>query len=203
MAKITHVMQYGDQIGVHFDTGLVVMAVPTDIQGLYLTSSTGGGVVPGDGTFIWPFPESAVSSPYGPRDEDRFHEGIDFGGGAVGGTGTPIPAIGDGIVQTNEWHNAFGNMLILDHGILPAGSPFPGERCRSLYAHMDFRPAHDPGDSIAKGATVGPLGDTGSASQGAHLHLEIHIGANIVWNTSDNGGYRSAVDPKPFLDAYL
>lgn len=203
MATITHVMQYGDQIGVHFDNGDVVMAVPTDIPGMYLTSTTGGGVIPGDGTFIWPFPESSVSSPYGPRDVTRFHEGIDFGGGAVGGEGTPIPAIGDGVVVTNEWHGAYGWYLMQDHGILPADSPYPNQRCRTLYAHMQSRAPHEVGDSIAKGETIGPLGNTGSASFGAHLHMEIHIGPNIVHNLNNDGGYRSAVDPKPFLDAYL
>lgn len=202
MASITHIMQYGDQLGVHWDTGEVVMAVPTDVIGMWLASGSGGGPAPGGGTFIWPFPESAVSSSYGPRDVTRFHEGIDFGAGAVGGPGTPIPAISDGTVQTNQWHNNFGWMIIIDHGILPAGSPYPGQRCRSLYAHMESRSTREPGTAIAKSEIVGPMGNTGN-SFGAHLHLEIHIGATIVWNTNNNGGYRSAVDPKPFLDAYL
>lgn len=204
MANLSYIQNLGDTLLCVFTDGSTAQAVRTDVGEIWLAAGNGGGTPPvGDGTFIWPFPESAVSSPYGPRDGTRWHEGIDFGGGNVGGAGTPIPAVSTGIVEYNGWHSAFGNMLILDHGVLPAGSPFPGQRCRSLYAHMESRPDHNEGSTIEKGAIVGPLGNTGSASRGAHLHLEIHIGANIVHNTSNNGGYRSAVDPKPFLDAYL
>lgn len=202
MANITHVMSYGDQIGVHYDDGTVTMAVPTDIIGMWLASTT-GGAGPGDGTYIWPFPPSTVSSEYGPRDGTRFHEGIDFAGGLVGGVGTAIPAIANGTIQTNTYSSGFGNYVIIDHGLLPANAPmYAGQRCRSLYAHMNSRPDWEPGQGISQSQTVGPLGNTGN-SFGAHLHLEIHIGANIVWNTQNNGGYRSAVNPRPFLDAYL
>lgn len=204
MASITHVMRYGDQLGIHYDDGTVVMAVPTDVTEMWLasTNSNGGGPGPGGGTFIWPFPESSVSSPYGPRDGTKFHEGIDFGAGAVGGPGTPIPAISDGVVESNYFHPNFGNMLMIDHGTLPAGSPYPGQKCRSLYAHMEAPSPLPMGQNVAKGTTVGGIGNTG-ASFGAHLHLEIHIGDSVVHNTNNDGNPRSAVDPKPFLDAYL
>ncbi len=201
MANITYIQQYGDQLSVHFDDGAIAMAVPTDVGGLWLAAYT-GGVSPGGGTFIWPFPESAVSSSYGPRDVTRFHEGIDFGAGAIGGPGTPIPAIGDGTVETIAVHPNFGNMIIINHGVLPPDSPHPGQVCRSLYAHMINPSPLMEGAPVAKGTTVGGVGNTG-ASFGAHLHLEIHIGATIVHNTNNDGGFRTAVDPKPFLDAYL
>lgn len=157
------------------------------------------------GAFRWPFKKSTISSEYGPRSggTGSFHEGTDFAGGLVGGTGTAIPCIGDGVVQEKRYHANFGNMVIVNHGILEGGT-YAGKRCRSLYAHMNSAGPTTVGRSISKGSTVGPIGNTG-ASYGAHLHLEIHISepdAGIVWNTSNDGGFRTAVNPRTFLDEY-
>lgn len=159
-----------------------------------------------EGDYIQPFGWGTVSSEYGPRTlgVGSFHEGTDFGGGAVGGVGTPIKASGNGIVDLSEWHNGWGYWVIIDHGILGPG-PYEGKRHKSLYAHMTGAPL-SVGSAVVAGVTVvGGVGNTGSYSQGAHLHWETHImdaGSGIVWNTNNNGGYRTAVNPRDFIAGY-
>jgi len=200
MVKLTKIQEYGNQLLALFDDGSRVLAYPT-MGGMWVASDNGGGSGPGTGEFMFPFDVSTISSEYGPRTggTGTFHEGTDF---APAG-GTPIPAIGDGNGSENYYHANFGNMLIIDHGTLTTGT-YSGKQCRSLYAHMENPSPVGVSDPVSKGDTVGTVGNTG-ASQGAHLHLEIHItdpGDPIVWNTNDDGGYRSAVNARTFLDEY-
>lgn len=160
---------------------------------------------PGSGLFTVPFPFDIMESvgEYGPRF-GRFHEGVDFPGGRTG-VGADIKAAGDGVVAENYVHGAFGNLLIIDHGVLTSGT-HAGKRVRSLYAHLIAPSPLAVGTATVRGVTVvGGVGNTGSASDGAHLHHEIHItepGNGIVWNTADNGGFRTAVSPKVFYAEY-
>ena len=147
--------------------------------------------------FVWPFdPAVYVSSEYGPRTggAGSFHEGIDL---APSG-GTPIPASGAGTVESNYYHANFGNLLILFHGT------FNGKDLRTLYAHRETLGGLSVGDNVSQGQIIGTVGNTG-ASFGAHLHWETHVsevGAGITWNTNDNGGYRTAINPREFMTTY-
>lgn len=147
--------------------------------------------------FIWPFdPAIYVSSEYGPRTggAGSFHEGIDL----APGSGTPIPASGAGTVESNYYHGAFGNLIILFHG------EFGGKWLRTLYAHREALSGPGVGGSVSQGQIIGTVGNTGG-SQGAHLHWETHvseIGAGITWNTQNNGGYRTAINPRDFMVLY-
>lgn len=207
MAEPTHVSRMGSQLAIVMDDNTRRIAYPTP-TGMWLVTGAGGpgpGPGPGLGLFMWPFDEGTVSSEYGPRTggTGSFHEGTDFAGGLVGGTGTPIPCVGDGVVSQAYYHANFGNMIIVDHGTLTEGT-YSGKQCRSLYAHMNTATPLSVSATVTKGQTVGPIGNTG-ASQGAHLHLEIHItnpGDPIVWNTNNNSNPRSAVNPRTFLDEY-
>ena len=201
---LTHLTKLGSSIQAVFDDGTRVTCIPIG-SGLWLPEKSSGGGSPGSGEFVQPFPYSAVSSEYGPRTggAGSFHEGIDFGGGAVGGTGTPIKSIGDGTVSESYYHSNFGNMVIADHGTLTTGS-LAGKQIKSLYAHLDT-PGAAVGTALVAGQTViGPLGNTGG-SFGAHLHLEIHVmnpGGSIVHNLNDDGGFRTAMNPRDFFAEY-
>lgn len=147
--------------------------------------------------FIWPFdPEVYTSSEYGPRDlgAGSFHEGIDL----APGSGIPIPASGAGIVEANYYHSAFGNLIIIFHGTID------GKDIRTLYAHRENLSGPAVGQPVAQGQIIGTVGNTGG-SFGAHLHWETHvseIGAGITWNTNNNGGYRTAINPRDFMATY-
>lgn len=202
MANLKYITKLGNQLSCKMSDGSVILAYPVGGNLWYAAGS--GGPNPGTGDFIQPFSWDTVSSEYGPRDVTRFHEGIDFGGGAVGGVGTPIHVAGDGVVDTVQYHANFGNMIIVDHGILPGGF-YAGKRVKTLYAHMVDPSPLSVGQSVTAGVTVvGGVGNTG-ASFGAHLHWEVHImedGSNIVWNTNNNDGFRTAVDPRTFIGEY-
>lgn len=147
--------------------------------------------------FVWPFdPAVYVTSEYGPRDggAGSFHEGIDLAPAA----GTPMPAAGTGTVESNYYHANFGNLMILFHGT------FSGKDLRTLYAHREALTGPGVGSLVTQGQIIGTVGNTG-ASFGAHLHFETHVsevGAGIVWNTENDGGYRTAINPRDFMALY-
>ncbi|VXB32487.1 M23 family metallopeptidase [Pseudoclavibacter sp. 8L] len=138
------------------------------------------------GDLEWPFDPETNTDEYGPRESpggigSTFHRGMDFGIGVL--EGTPIPAAGSGtVIETGTGvvgGTGFGNFVVIQHA----------NGKRTLYGHMNAAPTWSVGDGIAKGATVGYVGNTGS-STGAHLHFETHI--------LDEGGY-TAVNPRDVI----
>lgn len=138
------------------------------------------------GDLEWPFDPETNTDEYGPRESpggigSTFHRGMDFGIGVS--EGTPIPAAGAGtVIETGTGvvgGTGFGNYVVIQHA---SGK-------RTLYGHMNAAPSWSVGDGIAKRATVGNVGNTGS-STGAHLHFETHI--------LDEGGY-TAVNPRDVI----
>lgn len=195
MVELIKILTFGNQLKALFDDGSSKLAYPTG-NDLWIISGTGGSNPPdpGTGDFMWPIPLDYVTSEYGPRTggAGTFHEGIDL---STGG-GYQIKAAGAGTVEANYFHNNFGNMIIIDHGTLS-----DGERYRTLYAHMVSPSPLAVNSTVAKGDIVGIEGESGGA-YGAHLHLEVHKGDTIVWNLSDDGGYRSAINPRDFMTTF-
>lgn len=186
MVEPTHVFIAGNTMKIMMDSGEHYLAYPTPTQVWIVTGGSGGGT-PGDGTFIWPFPESEITSEFQTPERPN-HDGLDFGQGASNQEGTPIPAIGDGVVETAGVYFGYGNTVILDHGILTIGSQ-SGKQLKSLYGHMvDPGPVVSVGQTVTKGQTLGGIGQTGQ-SQGNHLHLETWL-----------DGTKS--DPHIFLNEY-
>lgn len=153
--------------------------------------------------FIWPFdPAIYESSPYGPRTggAGSFHEGIDL----APAYGTDIPMSGDGIVVENYYHSNFGNMILVFHGTFTGvGSTIPND-LYTLYPHMISASPFGVGATVTQGTTVGQVGTSG-LSFGAHLHWETHecaVGGGIVHNLTDDGGYRTAINPYDFMAKY-
>lgn len=99
------------------------------------------------------------------------HTGLDF----AAPEGTPLRAIGAGVVESAGYDGAYGNKLVLR---LADGT-------RLWYCHLSaFSVA--PGDRVAAGDEVGALGSTGN-STGPHLHLEVQPPGT------------GPVDPEPWL----
>ena len=96
---------------------------------------------------------------------DGRHRGTDFA--AAGGT--PIYAIGDGIVTDATFHSSWGNYVQVYHGKDDDGNTYS-----TLYAHMVSAPSVSAGQTVTKGDILGYVGSTGN-STGNHLHLEMKI----------------------------
>jgi murein DD-endopeptidase MepM/ murein hydrolase activator NlpD len=197
MVKATHLEKYGNQFKVYYEDGSTSLAYHT--QGsIWLVSGESGGGSGGTGDYSWPYALDYVTSEFGPRGTG-FHEGMDWSGGPAV-LGEPIPAIGNGTVDTILSGGGFGNGVILFHGT------FSGYDWYSLYAHMNTAPIVSVSDVVSKGDTLGPVGNTG-ASYGAHLHMETHrtsVGGSLVWantNPSWSAG-RTAINPRTFMAAY-
>jgi murein DD-endopeptidase MepM/ murein hydrolase activator NlpD len=87
------------------------------------------------------------------------HTGLDF----QASTGTPIVAAAGGVVVTQEYHPAYGNMVEIDHG----------NDLVTRYAHAS-QVFVKKGDLIKRGKKIAEVGTTGR-STGPHLHFEVLV----------------------------
>ena len=87
------------------------------------------------------------------------HKGVDFGAP----TGTPVHAVGDGVVEFAGWQNGYGNVVEVRHTNLRS----------TLYAHLSHIDVHR-GDTVGQGDRLGAVGQTGWAT-GPHLHFEVKV----------------------------
>jgi murein DD-endopeptidase MepM/ murein hydrolase activator NlpD len=108
-----------------------------------------------------------ISSVFGGREHPilggwREHKGTDY----AAATGTPVRAIGDGVVVREGWGNGYGNMLEIRH---PNGFV-------TRYGHLSrFASGIHMGSRVTIGKTVAFVGSTGLAT-GPHLHFEVLVG---------------------------
>lgn len=119
----------------------------------------------------------ALGSPFGWRIDpftgrSALHTGLDFSADP----GTPILAAAGGVVVSQEYHVAYGNVVEIDHG----------NDLVSRYAHAS-RVFVKKGDLVKRGQKVAEVGTTGR-STGSHLHFEV-----LVQGVQQ--------DPQKFLDA--
>ena len=90
----------------------------------------------------------------------RQHNGVDYGAPK----GTPVRAVGDGVVDFAGWRSGYGNVVEILHG----------NNRSTLYAHLsriDVR----RGQRAEQGQRLGAVGQTGWAT-GPHLHFEFRVG---------------------------
>ena len=107
-----------------------------------------------------------ISSVFGLREHPllgawRQHKGTDY----AAATGTPVRAIGDGVVVRQGWGNGYGNMLEIRHrnGFV------------TRYGHLNrFVAGIRTGSRVTIGQTVAFVGSTGM-STGPHLHFEVLV----------------------------
>jgi murein DD-endopeptidase MepM/ murein hydrolase activator NlpD len=124
-----------------------------------------------------PIPSAVLGSSFGWRIDpftggSALHTGLDF----QADVGTPIYAAAGGVVVTQEFHPAYGNMIEVDHG----------NDLITRYAHTS-KVFVKKGDLIRRGQKIAEVGTTGR-STGAHLHFEV-----LVQNVPQ--------DPQKFLAA--
>lgn len=169
---------------------------------LYDALASGGG-----GDWAWPFrawpsdeggdmpPNGSSDQPlaeFGPRSGigvGSFHEGMDAGYGSML-AGAPVLSAGAGDVAFAAASGAFGNLVKVDH---PDGTS-------TNYAHLATF-SISVGQSVEVGTQLGSVGGTGGVAP--HLHFETHeaAAADQVANTNDDGGFRTAIDPRTFMAA--
>ena len=82
-------------------------------------------------------------------------------------TGTPILAAAGGVVVTQEYHPAYGNMIEVDHG----------NELVTRYAHASIVLVKK-GDLVRRGQKLAEVGTTGR-STGPHLHFEVLLGGAL------------------------
>ena len=108
-----------------------------------------------------------ISSTFGGRFHPilgiwKQHKGTDY----AAAPGTPVRAIGDGVVLRAGWGNGYGNLLEIRHrnGFV------------TRYGHLrGFASGIHAGSRVSIGQTVAYVGSTGLAT-GPHLHFEVLVG---------------------------
>jgi len=111
-----------------------------------------------------PVKAGRVGSPFGFRIDpitggSALHTGLDF----PSDVGTPIYAAAGGVVVVQEYHNAYGNMVEVDHG----------NELITRYAHSS-KVFVKKGDIVKRGQKIAEVGSTGR-STGPHLHFEVWV----------------------------
>ena len=124
-----------------------------------------GGPVASNGFLNYPV-QGSVTSPFGWRTHPIYgyralHDGTDFGAPC----GTPIRAAADGQVLEEYFQTAWGNRIIIDHGI------HDGVSVATISNHLSGY-AVSAGASVKRGQVVGYVGTTGW-STGCHLHYTV------------------------------
>lgn len=98
----------------------------------------------------------------------KLHDGTDF----AAPCGTPIRAPYAGRVRQVSRHPAYGNRLLLDHGLVS------GRRVRTSYNHA-ARFVVPAGARVVRGQVLGFVGSTGY-STGCHLHLSLWLDGRLA-----------------------
>lgn len=125
-----------------FDQRIRRMMIPTQ------QPVTAAGIGSGFGWRIDPF-----------TGRSALHTGLDF----QAEPGTPILTAAGGVVVTQEFHPAYGNLIEVDHG----------NGLITRYAHSS-RVFVKKGDLVKRGQKIAEVGTTGR-STGPHLHFEVLV----------------------------
>lgn len=113
----------------------------------------------------YPVESTIVTTEFNPDanpsiSDGRKHKGIDI---STRSRIIPVRATAGGTVVTAEFHNGFGNYVVIDHG----------NGFTTLYAHNSSLSVN-VGDSVQKGDVIAMTGSTGY-STGVHCHYEIQL----------------------------
>ncbi len=142
---------------------LDVTIAPTD-EVVRVGSRSNGKDVASLGTFVKPY-DGMITSYFGSR-WGRNHDGLDIWTNDC--AGKPAYAASNGVVVRADVYGGYGNAVIIDHG----------NGVKTLYAHLSSISVQ-VGDTVSAGDEIGRIGNTG-ASQGAHLHFEVHVDGEKV-----------------------
>jgi murein DD-endopeptidase MepM/ murein hydrolase activator NlpD len=107
-----------------------------------------------------------ISSRYNPRrfhpilKRYRPHLGVDY----AAPKGTPILALGDGVVQKRQWNGGFGNFVLIKHNSM----------YQTGYGHLSgYAKGLKVGSRVTQGQVIGYVGATGLAT-GPHLDFRFY-----------------------------
>ncbi len=110
--------------------------------------------------YRWPFDNPRFGDPFGATEgRSTPHRGFDF----PMSSGTGILTISNGTVVENGWSSCLGWYLVVAHA----------DGWYSGYGHMLEQSPMGAGTNLRIGDALGRVGNTGSCSQGAHLHLTL------------------------------
>ena len=116
----------------------------------------------------FPFDPKFITGRFGTLSEFRKkngmqpHSGLDF----ARPEGTFIPAIASGTIVLQQWSDVLGNVSVLRVMDKDKKLAYVG------FCHL-AKPGLEVGTKLKEGDIVGYVGNTGSASSGAHLHLTV------------------------------
>jgi murein DD-endopeptidase MepM/ murein hydrolase activator NlpD len=125
----------------------------------------------GGGIFAVPV-YARISSPFGMRVHPvtgvyKLHDGTDF----AASCGTPIRAAADGVVIESGYSGAWGNRLVVEHGMVR------GRYIATAYNHMTSYAVRS--GAVSRGQVIGYIGSTGY-STGCHLHFNLYVNGTPV-----------------------
>lgn len=96
----------------------------------------------------------------------RAHLGVDY----AAPIGTPIRAVGDGVVTFADWSGGGGRVIKIRHNAT----------YQTFYKHLNgFAKGMRRGSKVMQGQTIGYVGNTG-LSTGPHLHFEFYQAGRFV-----------------------
>lgn len=132
------------------------------VKEIVIKGGNGGYYNPGVGDWAWPTNTPyIITSTYAWR-WGALHDGLDISGT---GEGSPIRAVGSGVVVASAYENwPNGHYIYVDHG----------NGYITTYLHMSGRYV-SVGEKVEKGQIIGAMGHTGWAT-GTHLHLGVFVG---------------------------
>jgi len=92
----------------------------------------------------------------------RAHRGVDY----AASSGTPIHAIGDGVIKFSGWKSGYGRFVLITHN---------NRNHSTAYGHMRaFARGIKRGVRVHQGQVIGYVGMSGLAT-GPHLHFEFRV----------------------------
>lgn len=96
----------------------------------------------------------------------RAHHGVDY----AAPTGTPVKAVGDGVVTQRGWAGGYGNQIIVKHSA----------SLESMYAHLSgYARGLATGQRVRQGQVIGFVGSTGLAT-GPHLDFRLRQNGKFI-----------------------
>lgn len=132
-----------------------------------------------------------ISSFFGRRlhpimNKVRHHSGVDYAADA----GTPVVALGDGIVSYCGWKGGYGKTVQIRHD----------RSVETLYGHFrGFAKGLRAGQQVTQGEVIGYVGQTGNAT-GPHLHFEVVKNGEQIDPLSFENQPANPIDPDQMDD---